>query len=169
MGEGKEHYIGANVNLILLFTVVPALEIYLLIRVGAIIGGFETFMVILFTGIVGANLAKSQGFAVLRQLEEEAKTGLTTGATVVEGVMVLIGGILLITPGLLTDLFGVLLMFPITRRFMAPRLIKAFKERSGSNSFVFTAGPTDHTTNVFESSAETDASEGESHFKHPVQ
>jgi UPF0716 protein FxsA len=159
-------------NLILLFTVIPALEIYLLIRVGAVIGGFETFMVIMFTGIVGANLAKSQGFAVLKQLEDQAKSGVATGATVVEAVMVLIGGILLITPGLLTDLCGVLLMFPVTRSLIAPHLIKAFKERAtGTSSFNFTGGANfqQPNTTMGDDLVETDESPKDKHFNHPVQ
>ena len=159
-------------NLILLFTVIPALEIFLLIRVGAIIGGLETFLLILFTGVVGANLAKSQGFAVLRQLEEQAKSGVASGTTVVEGVMILIGGILLITPGLLTDLFGVLLMFPLTRTLMAPHLIKAFKERStGGNSFMFTSGANFQQSTAPEDNltVDSDSSSSDKHFKHPVQ
>jgi UPF0716 protein FxsA len=159
-------------NLILLFTVIPALEIYLLIRVGAVIGGFETFMVIMFTGVVGANLAKSQGFAVLKQLEAQAKSGEATGTTVVEGVMILIGGILLITPGLLTDFCGVLLMFSVTRKLIAPHLIKAFKERAvGSGSFVFTDASSFQEPNapIDEQVIEQDDSSTDKHFKHPIQ
>ena len=159
-------------NLILLFTVIPAIEIFLLIRVGAIIGGFETFLVIIFTGVVGANLAKSQGFAVLRQLEEQAKSGVASGTTVVEGVMILIGGVLLITPGLLTDLCGVLLMFPITRTLIAPHLIKAFKKRTtGRSSFVFTGGTNFEHPNTAgdEELVDSDVQSTDKHFKHPVQ
>ena len=123
-------------RLLLAFTVIPALEIWLLMRIGSVIGGFETFLLVIVTGVIGANLARSQGFAVLNRLQQEAHTGLPTGSTLAQGVMILIGGVLLITPGVLTDLFGLALITPITREFFAPRIIEALKKgRSGSFQF----------------------------------
>lgn len=109
-------------RLLLLFTVVPALELYLLIYIGQWLGAFETVLIILVTGGVGAFLAKREGLGVIRRLKEEALTGLPPGDRIVEGVLVLVGGVLLITPGVLTDLTGFLLIMPWSRRWLAPRV-----------------------------------------------
>lgn len=109
-------------RLLLLFTVVPAVELYLLILIGQWLGALETVLIILVTGSVGAVLAKREGLGVIRRLQEEARTGLPPGDRIVEGLLVLVGGVLLITPGVLTDLTGFLLIMPWSRRWLAPRV-----------------------------------------------
>ena len=111
-------------KLILLFTVVPALELYVLLQLGSLFGPTPTFLLILVTGIVGASLAKREGLGVLRQLQEELSTGLPGGPRIMEAVLVVVGGLLLVTPGVLTDLTGFALIAPPTRRFLAPRVLK---------------------------------------------
>lgn len=113
-------------RLLLLFTVVPAVELYLLLRIGQWLGAGTTVLLILATGSLGAFLAKREGLGVLRRLQAEAMTGLPPGDRIVEGVLVLVGGVLLITPGVLTDLAGFLLIAPWSRRRLAPRV----KERA---------------------------------------
>ena len=117
--------------LFLAFTLIPAIEIYLLIQIGQAVGGFETFLLIILTGIVGARLARSQGFALLRKIQEEAASGIPSSQTVAEGLLILIGGILLITPGVITDGIGLLFIFPLSRKFMAPQVLRRM-ERRGS-------------------------------------
>jgi UPF0716 protein FxsA len=110
-------------KLFLLFTLIPAVEMILLLKLAEVMGAWETVGLILVTGLVGATLAKREGLTVLRQLAAEASQGLPPADRLVEGLMVLIGGVLLITPGVLTDLTGFFLIFPLTRRPLAP-LIK---------------------------------------------
>lgn len=116
-------------RLLLLFTVVPAVELFLLLQLGAWMGPTATFLLILGTGLLGAWLAKREGLRVLRDLSGELQRGLPPGDRMMEGALVVVGGLLLITPGVLTDLTGFLLIFPATRRWLAPRALKALAAR----------------------------------------
>lgn len=109
-------------KLLLAMTIIPAVELYLLIQLGQWMGALETVLLILVTGAAGAALAKREGLGVLRQLKEDARTGLPPADRLVEGLLVLIGGVLLLTPGVLTDLTGFALIAPFTRRSLAPPL-----------------------------------------------
>ncbi len=106
-------------KLLLLFTIVPTVELYLLLQIGAHIGTFETIYLIIVTGIVGAAMAKREGLSVIQQIQEGAVNGVPPADKLVEGLMVLVGGILLITPGVLTDAVGLSFIFPLTRRLLA--------------------------------------------------
>ena len=163
-------------TLFLAFTLIPAIEIYLLIQIGQSIGGLETFLLILLTGIVGAQLARSQGFALLRKIQEELASGIPSSNTVAEGLLILIGGILLITPGVITDGIGLLFIFPLSRKILAPRVLKRmalrggfagggvhFSGTSGAHFQGFPQAPSpDHTEEPGSKSAKD-------RFKHPVQ
>ena len=116
-------------RLLLLFTLTPAVELYLLIRLGAWMGAGQTVLLIAATGLVGAALAKREGFAVLGQIQREAQAGFPSGDRLIEGLMVLVGGLLLLTPGVLTDLLGFLLILPPTRRLAAPHIKRALLAR----------------------------------------
>ena len=101
--------------LFILFIGIPIIEIYLLAWVGAEIGFLNTLALVIITGVVGASLAKSQGLEVLRQMQVSMGQGsLPTGA-LADGALILIAGALLITPGVLTDVIGFLLLVPVTR------------------------------------------------------
>ncbi|GIN22087.1 MAG TPA: membrane protein FxsA [Bacillus bacterium] len=113
--------------LLFLFIVIPALEIGLFILAGKTVGGLATIALIIVTGILGAYLAKQQGMGVLRKLQEQMRWGYPPGDAIVEGVCVLFGGILLLTPGFITDITGLLLILPPTRRMIQPFLLKMFK------------------------------------------
>lgn len=104
-------------RLVLLFTVIPALEIYLLVHVGGVIGGMNTLLLVIATGVVGAYYTRLQGFSVVRRLQENLHAGRPPANELVDGAMLLLGGALLITPGLLTDAFGLSLVFPPSRDF----------------------------------------------------
>ncbi|MBO84331.1 MAG: hypothetical protein CL927_03140 [Deltaproteobacteria bacterium] len=110
------------VRLLLLMTVVPAIELYLLMQLADVMGIVETITLIVVTGTVGASLAKREGYGVINQLREDLQKGLPPADRLVEGLLVLVGGTLLITPGVLTDLAGFSLIFPFTRRWLAPRV-----------------------------------------------
>ena len=110
-------------RLLLLFTLVPALELWLLLQIGSWMGATQTFLLIVVTGTLGAWLAKQEGLGVLTQLREELKQGIPGGSRLVEGALVVVGGLLLLTPGVMTDMLGFALIAPPTRRWIAPRLL----------------------------------------------
>jgi len=116
-----------------LFVTLPPLEIYLLLLLGSWLGPTTSFLVILLSGIIGAWLAKSQGLGVLRQLQGELQEGLPSGSRVMEGALVVMGGLLLVTPGVLTDFVGFSLIIPWTRRLIAPRVLKSLMDRLGDS------------------------------------
>ncbi len=118
-------------KLLLAFTIIPAVELYLLVTVGQWIGPLATVLIIVLTGLVGAALAKQEGMAVLQQLKQDLGKGLPPAAHLVEGAMVLAGGLLLLTPGLLTDLSGFVLIMPFTRTRLSPLLSVWLIERFG--------------------------------------
>jgi len=106
--------------LFLLFTVVPAVELYLLIQIGKVIGGGPTVVLVIAMGVLGAWLAKRQGLQIVRTVLEEARRGIPPGDRLVEGALVIVGSILLITPGVLTDVVGFLFLIPFSRRLLVP-------------------------------------------------
>ena len=112
-------------KLFLLFTLIPAAEIYLLFQVGSLFGAGHTFLLIVITGFVGASLARREGFSLLQRLAEEAEAGFPTGDSVVEGLLILGGGLLLLTPGILTDAVGLSCVAPWTRAPLA-RVVKGW-------------------------------------------
>lgn len=102
-------------RLLLLFTVVPLLELYLLIKVGSRLGAGFTVVLIALTGGLGALLARMQGFRVLVQIRERLAQGRLPADELLSGGLVLAGGLLLVTPGLLTDVVGLALLLPFVR------------------------------------------------------
>jgi UPF0716 protein FxsA len=99
----------------LLFTLVPAIELYLIIRVGSVIGAFNTILIIIFTGVLGAYYARQQGIRVVSNIQWKMQQGAVPGDDLVNGAMLLVGGALLITPGFITDFAGFSLIFPPSR------------------------------------------------------
>ncbi len=98
--------------LIILFIVVPAVELTLLIEIGSRIGTVATLGLIVLTGFVGATLARMQGFLVLRRIQTSMNRGELPASSLVDGLIILIAGALLITPGILTDAVGFLCLVP---------------------------------------------------------
>ena len=93
------------IRLILLFTVIPLIELYLLIQVGRYLGSFQTIMIVLITGIIGGLLARSQGLSVQRQIRVDLQKGIIPTDSLIDGCFILIAGALLITPGMITDIW----------------------------------------------------------------
>ncbi|WP_100331826.1 FxsA family protein [Bacillus xiapuensis] len=114
--------------------IIPALELSLLLFSGKTIGILPTVVLILATGFLGAYLAKKQGMQTVARLKEEMRDGHFIGDAVLDGVCILIGGLLLLTPGFVTDAFGFLLLLPFTRRYFKPFLYKLFKRLFDSGS-----------------------------------
>lgn len=126
--------------LILLFIVLPFVELTLLLRIGSEIGALNTIAIVVLTGIVGGYLAKREGLAVWQRFQSRLATGGMPTEELLDGVIVLIAGALLITPGVITDAIGLLGLFPPTRYLAKQQLRKRFTVHTfGSTGF--TPGP----------------------------
>ena len=165
------------IRLFLLFTILPSFELWLLFQVKDQLGLLETIWLVILTGIVGASMAKKQGLMVLQDLQQQSQKGIPPTQTIVEGVLVLIGGVLLVTPGILTDAFGFSLIIPFTRRIWAPAVRSWFGKRVSTNASFqyntfegFTPPPSDTIQDNSESNVTTERSSQTvktSKFPHP--
>lgn len=102
-------------RLLLLFTLIPIIEVFLLLEMSEHFGLLASIIIVLGTGIVGAWLAKLQGFLALNALRGELVQGRLPADKVIDGVLILIAGVVLITPGILTDIVGLSLLLPPVR------------------------------------------------------
>ncbi|MDF2177889.1 FxsA family protein [Aliiglaciecola sp. CAU 1673] len=109
--------------LFLLFVLIPIAEIALLLEVGERIGGWETIGLILLTAFIGAALVRHQGMSTLFEARRRMDMGEVPGQQMAEGMLLLIAGVLLVTPGFVTDAFGFLLVLPVTRPLLARALL----------------------------------------------
>ncbi|MFQ5470347.1 MAG: FxsA family protein [Gammaproteobacteria bacterium] len=111
-------------TLLILFLAVPILEIYLLIEVGSVIGAMPTVFLVVFTAVLGAYLLRYQGFATMQRVRTTLAQGEIPAIEMLEGVVLLIGGALLLTPGFFTDAIGFMCLVPALRRFVILWLIE---------------------------------------------
>ena len=116
-------------RLLLLFITVPFIELVLLLKIGAKIGFTPTLGIIVVTAILGASLTRSQGRHTLRRFHQAQQEGRLPHAEVMDGLMIIIAGAVLLTPGFLTDIAGFLLLVPPVRAAVRGRLATALKGR----------------------------------------
>ena len=116
-------------RLILLFVILPLVELMILLKLADLITGLWTFVLVVVTGIIGASLARRQGWSVLRRIQEETQRGQMPTTSLVDALMIFVAGALLITPGILTDVFGFSLLIPACRAFYRAHLISWFQNR----------------------------------------
>ncbi len=102
-------------RLILLFTIVPLVELFILIKIGSHIGALNTILLVILTAVLGALLARLEGLRTLQQIQLSLSQGQIPAEEMIDGVLIFVGGVLLLTPGVLTDLFALVLLFPYTR------------------------------------------------------
>ncbi len=105
-------------RLFLIFSVVPIIEIWLLIKIGKVFGALPTVALLLAISSVGAWLAKSQGLRVITAIRDELTEGRVPGGPLLDGALVLTGAILLLTPGFFTDFLGIFFLIPATRKLL---------------------------------------------------
>ena len=103
-------------SLLALFLIVPIIEIYLLIQVGGVIGAIPTVFLVVFTAVLGALLLRQQGFATLGRVQASMARGELPALQLLEGVLLLFGGALLLTPGFFTDAIGFVCLIPPLRQ-----------------------------------------------------
>ena len=102
-------------KLFLAFTIIPVSEIYILIAIGGQIGILPSIGLVILTGIVGASLARSQGIQTLGRIRDSFQQGVVPGEELINALLIAIAGIVLLTPGFLTDAAGLFLLIPATR------------------------------------------------------
>ncbi len=115
-------------KLFLCFTLIPVIELYLLIKAGTVIGGFNTVLLVIFTGFAGAWLARMEGMNTMMKLRANLQQGLMPAEELLDAAIIFVAGAVLITPGLLTDGLGLLLLWPVTRNKFKRLLRKKIDE-----------------------------------------
>jgi len=105
--------------LFLIFIIVPIIEISILIQVGEQLGAFPTIALVILTAAIGASLVRSQGLQTLLTAQQKIQQGEQPAQEVIEGIMLAVAGVLLVTPGFATDILGLLVLTPFTRKPLA--------------------------------------------------
>jgi len=117
-------------RLFFLFLLVPLAELYLLIRVGEVIGAPATIGLVIATAFFGATLARREGLRAFVAIQDSVAAGRLPTDDLIEGVMILLAGLVLLTPGFLTDALGFLILIPVTRRWLRRYLVAWLKRRA---------------------------------------
>ena len=102
-------------KLFLAFTIIPFIEIYLLIKIGSYLGAFNTVAIVILTAFLGALLARYQGFQTMLRVRDSLERGEMPAEELLDALLILLAGIVLLTPGFLTDLAGLMILIPKTR------------------------------------------------------
>ena len=120
-------------KLVLAFTLIPIVEIYLLIELGSAIGSINTVLLVIFTAIAGAYLAKLEGIKTTQQIRSSLDHGVMPRDELLDAVLIFVAGVVLLTPGFLTDAAGILLLVPFTRkplkRWLSQKIQRKIRDR----------------------------------------
>nr|WP_028546173.1 FxsA family protein [Paenibacillus taiwanensis] len=122
--------------LLVVLTLIPALEIYGFVLMSGWVGGWNTLLLILLTGVVGAVVARYEGRQVLQDARQQMQAGQVPGRVMIDGLCILAGGVLLITPGFFTDIIGFTLVFPLTRPIYRYYLLKWIEKKMKNGEFI---------------------------------
>jgi UPF0716 protein FxsA len=128
---------------LLIFIVVPIIEIVLLIQVGQMIGWLATILIVILTAFIGTSLLRYQGFGVMARASETLSAGKMPMEPVIEGMCLLVAGAFLLTPGLLTDTVGFLLLVPVLRIGLAKWILQRILASGAINVSVFRSSTDD--------------------------
>ncbi|MEZ9599211.1 FxsA family protein [Vibrio sp. 10N.286.46.A8] len=121
--------------LLLLFIFVPIIEIGLFIQVGGFLGLWPTIALVLITALVGASLVRSQGIQTLMSVQGRLQQGEMPAQQILEGVMLAVAGVLLLTPGFMTDALGMLVLLPAPRAMIAKKMMEKMVVTNMSGGF----------------------------------
>ncbi|MFC1513717.1 FxsA family protein [candidate division KSB1 bacterium] len=116
-------------KLLLLFIIVPLIELAILIDIGSRIGVDKTIGLVILTGIIGAYLAKKEGLRIVNDIKEKIQQNEMPADELFNGLIILIAGVLLITPGVITDIFGLLMLFRPTRENFKEKLKNKYSSK----------------------------------------
>ena len=140
-------------RLLLLLVIVPTVELFLLLRLSELTSWWFTFALVVFTGIAGTALARAQGFQTLHRIRSEMGSGKMPTTSVVDAAMIFGAGLLLMTPGILTDIFGFSLLVPFCRLVYRRRILawlkRHFQIRTFTNTSQETSRPKDHVIDSY--------------------
>lgn len=128
-------------RLFLLFLLVPIVELMLLLRVGEALGPLPTFALIVVTALTGSWLARREGASAFRAVKRKMASGAMPNDELTDGLIILVAGVLLLTPGVLTDLVGILGLLPPSRALMRKQIQKRLKEAMHAGSVRFSVFP----------------------------
>lgn len=117
--------------LILAFFVVPFLELFVILKTADLFGGWNTIAILIVVSVVGGWLMKREGRKVWRRFNEQVSKGIVPSNDIADGALLLFAGALLLTPGFLTDIVGILILFPPTRAIFRAIVVKRFMKRTG--------------------------------------
>ena len=120
-------------KLILAFTIIPIVEIYLLIEIGSIFGVLTAITLVILTGSLGAFMARMQGLQTLFRIQESLREGRMPSHELLDALLIVIAGLVLLTPGFLTDSAGFLLLIPTTRNSITSWLQRQIEHKYMSN------------------------------------
>ncbi len=120
-------------KLFLAFTLIPFSELYLLIKIGYYLGAFNTILVVIVTGLLGAYLAKLQGIKTMMRVRESMNRGELPAEDMLDALLIFVAGIVLLTPGFITDLAGLAILVPNTRSLFKQWLRKKFDQWISEN------------------------------------
>jgi len=123
-------------SVILLIILIPAIEIYLLIKIGSQIGAITTILLIFITAIVGIYYAKYEGLSTLKSGFIQLNKNEAPTYEIISGAAIAFSALLLIIPGFLTDIVGFLIIFPITRKFFFNKFFLKFNKKKKNNNFI---------------------------------
>lgn len=124
-------------KLILAFIVIPVIELWILIRLGSEIGILNTILIVFLTGVVGAFLAKKEGLGIVNRIRIDMSQGKMPADELINGLCVLVGGAMLLTPGIFTDLIGLSLVIPGTRNFIKTKIREKMKKGIESGTIIY--------------------------------
>lgn len=125
---------------LVLLVVGPIVELWFIIQVADVIGGWQTIALLLFEGLLGSWLIKRQGRTVVRRIDERLRSHDLPTRELADGFLILVAGVLMLTPGFLTDVVGFALLFPPTRAVARAALLRRFTARMGQG-LTFVSGP----------------------------
>lgn len=123
-------------KLFILFTLVPVIELALLIKIGSIIGLFNTIAIVIMTALIGAYMVKLEGIGVMYRIQQNMQEGIFPAEELINGMMILIAGALLLTPGFFTDVIGFLMVFPVSRNYIK-KIAKSYMKRKMSTDELY--------------------------------
>ena len=112
-----------------IFAVMTLLEIYVLMTVGDVIGNWQTVLLVILTALIGSPLLRQQGWSTMAKAQQSIAEGKTPAFEMLEGVVILVSGVLLITPGFITDSLGLLGLMPWSRRYFINHILEKNAER----------------------------------------
>lgn len=131
-------------KLILIFTIIPLLELFILIQISNYLGIIFTISLVAITGLTGAYLTKKQGTSVLTKIRKAIAEGMMPADSLIDGFLILIGGIMLITPGIMTDIGGFSCIIPFTRKIVKKLTVKQFNNLIKTGRFQFSTPDDDN-------------------------